>query len=373
MTAATAATPATAATAAARAAPPAPPTLAGLVHDLEALDALFATWDAERQGAVQAYRTTLEDLHREAIRRLIAGLKQDPGAVALMKEALADELVYGVLRHLGLVKASLQEKVEAALESVRPMLASHGGSVELAGLRPPDTAEVRFLGACDGCAASQLTFVAGVKKAIQDACPEIRHVVEVKGGLAAVPARSGADARSAADAATTAPAAQTAPTAAAALASAAMPAMAPTRRVRFQSPFALGADDGAGDAGDGGHAGQAAHAADRARAGQPANTAWLPAAALAEIPLGGILRREIAGRDLLLSRSGTAITCFTNACAHLAMPLDDGAVADGVVTCRHHGFQYLLESGECLTAPAVQLEQHAVRLIDDRVEVRLRR
>jgi Fe-S cluster biogenesis protein NfuA/nitrite reductase/ring-hydroxylating ferredoxin subunit len=348
MTAATAATPATAATAAARAAPPALPTLAGLVHDLEALDALFATWDAERQGAVQAYRTAIEDLHREAIRRLIAGLKQDPGAVALMKEALADELVYGVLRHLGLVKASLQEKVEAALESVRPMLASHGGSVELAGLRPPDTAEVRFLGACDGCAASQLTFAAGVKKAIQDACPEIRHVVEVK-GLAAAPARSAAPAPADEAATAAAPAAWTAPAAG--------------RRVRFQSPFALGAADG-GDAGDAG---------DTADAGANADAAWLPAAALAEIPLGGILRREIAGRDVLLSRSGAAITCFTNACAHLAMPLDDGVVADGVVTCRHHGFQYLLESGECLTAPAVQLEQHAVRLIDDRVEVRLRR
>jgi Fe-S cluster biogenesis protein NfuA/nitrite reductase/ring-hydroxylating ferredoxin subunit len=319
---------ATATAAAATAADRSTPTLAGLVHDLEALDALFATWDAERQGAVHAYRTALEDLHREAIRRLIAGLKQDRAALALLKEALGDELVYGVLRHLGLVKPSLQEKVETALDSVRPMLASHGGSVELAGLKPPDTVEVRFLGACDGCAASQLTFVAGVRKAIQDACPEIRHVVEVK-GLAAAAAASAAPPASAASAA---------------------------RRVRYQSPFALGA---AGD--------------DANPGANSANSAWLPAAALDEIPLGGILRRQIAGRDLLLSRNGEAITCFTNACAHLALPLDDGEIVDGVVTCRHHGFQYLLASGECLTAPAVQLEQHAVRLLDDRVEIRLRR
>lgn len=282
------------------------PTLASLVHDLEALDALFATWEDERQGAVSAYRTALENLHREAIRRLIAGLKQDGHALALLKEALGDEVVYGVLRQLGLVKPSLQEKIETALDAVRPMLASHGGNVELVRLAPPDTVEVRFLGACDGCAASQLTFVAGVRKAIQEACPEILHVVEAK-GLAAAPATAG---------------------------------------VRFLSPFALGAaDDGA----------------------------WLPAAGLAEIPLGGILRRVIAGRDLLLSRTGHGITCFTNACAHLALPIDEGEIADGVLTCRHHGFQYLLESGECLTAPTVQLEQHAVRLIDDRVEIRLSR
>jgi nitrite reductase/ring-hydroxylating ferredoxin subunit len=117
--------------------------------------------------------------------------------------------------------------------------------------------------------------------------------------------------------------------------------------VRFQSPFVLGAEDG--------------------------ETPWQSAAELGEIPLGGILRRQISGRDLLLSRTGEAITCFTNACAHLAMPLDDGEIADGVITCRRHGFQYLLATGECLTAPAVQLEQHAVRLIDSRVEIRLSR
>jgi Fe-S cluster biogenesis protein NfuA/nitrite reductase/ring-hydroxylating ferredoxin subunit len=293
------------------------PTLASLVRDVEALEVLFATWDTDRQGATRAYRTALEDLHREAIRRLIAGLKQDAGAVALLKDALGDEVVYGVLRHLGLVKPSLQEKVDTALQSVRPMLASHGGDVELVRLVPPGTVEVRFTGACDGCAASQLTFVAGVKRAILDACPEIQRVVEVR-GLAAAPA--------------------------------AQPDAAAERgKVHFRSPFALGADAPGVQAG------------------------WLPAANLAEIPLGGVLRREIGGRDLLLSRTAEAISCFTNACAHLGLPIDDGEIADGVITCLHHGFQYLLASGECLTAPKVQLEQHAVRLVDDRVEIRLSR
>ena len=60
------------------------------------------------------------------------------------------------------------------------MLASHGGDVELVKIAPP-AIEVRFLGACDGCAASMLTFHAGVKKAVMDACPEITDVVQVKG------------------------------------------------------------------------------------------------------------------------------------------------------------------------------------------------
>ena len=46
-------------------------------------------------------------------------------------------------------------------------------------------------------------------------------------------------------------------------------------------------------------------------------------------------------------------------------------VEDGIITCPHHGFRYDLGSGECLTAPEVQLQSHAVRVIGSRVEVRL--
>lgn len=279
-----------------------PPPLATLVRDLQALEAIFAGWEGGQQGAVAAYRSTLEDLHREAIRRLIASLRRDPQAMAMMKEALADEFVYGVLRHLGLVKASLQEKVEAALESVRPMLASHGGDVELVHVKPPDTVGVRFLGSCDGCPASQLTFVAGVKKAIQESCPEIVTIEEVRG----------------------------------------LAAGGGSGRVQFVSPFALNVEGG-----------------------------WLFAAALEQVPEGQVLRREIGGRDVLLSRNGDVLSCFSNACAHLGLPLHTGLAEGGVLTCPHHGFSYLLQSGECLTAPKVQLEPHAVRVIENRVEVRL--
>jgi nitrite reductase/ring-hydroxylating ferredoxin subunit len=53
------------------------------------------------------------------------------------------------------------------------------------------------------------------------------------------------------------------------------------------------------------------------------------------------------------------------------MPLEMGAIDDGVITCAYHGFQYLLETGECLTAPEVQLRVHAVRVVGERVQVRL--
>jgi nitrite reductase/ring-hydroxylating ferredoxin subunit/Fe-S cluster biogenesis protein NfuA len=274
--------------------------LAGFVGDIERLESIFASWDETHQAAVGAYKLAIEDLNGEALRRLIRALKTDPAALAAMKKAISDEVIYAVLRRHDIVKPSLNERVEAALEGVRPMLASHGGDVELVKITPP-LVEVRFIGACDGCPASALTFHAGVKKAVQDACPEISDIIQVRG--------LGGSQQSG---------------------------------VRFVSPFAL---DARGN--------------------------WTAAGSLSEIPEGSVRRIAIGGEQVLLSRNGLTVTCFQDACAHLALPIHDGEVANGIITCPHHGFQYDLSSGECLTAPEVQLQSHAVRVIGTRVEVRI--
>ncbi len=272
--------------------------LAGFLGDIERLEAIFETWDETPQAAVAAYRRALEAINGEALRRMVRALKTDPAALVAMKGAVGDEIVYAVLRRHDIVRASVSERVEVALESIRPMLASHGGDVELVKVLPPSI-EVRFLGACNGCPASALTFHAGVKKAVQDACPEITEILQVKG-------------------------------------------LGGGEGVRFISPFALGAEG-----------------------------RWLFAGTLSDIPEGGIRATEIGGEKLILSRQGAVVACFQNACAHLGMAIDDGEVANGVITCPHHGFQYDLGTGECLTAREVQLQPHAVRVMGRRVEVRL--
>ncbi|CDX14252.1 putative nitrogen-fixing NifU, C-terminal:Rieske (2Fe-2S) region [Mesorhizobium plurifarium] len=275
-------------------------TLAGYVGDIERLEALFTSWDETQRAAVDAYRRSIEELQGEAFRRLIRALKADPAAMQAMKTAVADEIIYAVLRRHNILKPSLSERVEAALDGVRPMLASHGGDVELVSIRPP-AMEVRFTGACDGCPASALTFHAGVKKAVEEACPEITDILQLKG--------SGGGSNDS---------------------------------VRFVSPFALGAVDG-----------------------------WHLVCRLDEIPQGGITTRIVGGENVILSRQGAVVSCFQNACAHLGLEIDGGEVEDGIVTCPWHGFRYDLATGECLTAPEVQLQPHMVKVIGNRVEVRL--
>jgi len=155
-------------------------TLDAMTADIMALEDLAADWTEPQRQASQAHARAVDALNAEAFRRLIRRLEPVPGMSAALRAAVSDEVVYAVLRRHGILKPSLHERVEAALATVRPMLASHGGSVELVAVNIP-AAEVRLLGACDGCPASALTFYTGIKKAIQDLVPEITDVRQVKG------------------------------------------------------------------------------------------------------------------------------------------------------------------------------------------------
>ncbi len=100
---------------------------------------------------------------------------------------------------------------------------------------------------------------------------------------------------------------------------------------------------------------------------------WVDVCALADLAEGGMAVRAVEGRDVLLYRKGDSVSCLDNACAHMGMPLDGGQLENGTLRCPYHGFVYLLETGECLTVPEVQLAVHAVKVVGERVAVRLRR
>lgn len=150
-----------------------------LAGDIARLEAEIDAWAPAPRGTAQAYRKAIDALHEEALRRLIKTLR-DAGAGAALRDAAADPIVYAVLRHHGILKPSIAERVEAALESVRPVLAQHGGDVELVRIDPP-AAAIRFIGTCDNCPASALTIDSAVKTAIRAAVPEITEIVQVRG------------------------------------------------------------------------------------------------------------------------------------------------------------------------------------------------
>jgi Fe-S cluster biogenesis protein NfuA len=73
----------------------------------------------------------------------------------------------------------MKDKVEAALNRIRPSLNADGGNVELVEVTPDGVVKVKLTGACAGCPMSQMTLKMGIEKVLREEIPELQEVVAV--------------------------------------------------------------------------------------------------------------------------------------------------------------------------------------------------
>lgn len=73
----------------------------------------------------------------------------------------------------------MQERVQQALEKIRPALQADGGDVELVEVTDEGVVKVALQGACRGCPMSQLTLANGVERVIKEEVPEVVRVEAV--------------------------------------------------------------------------------------------------------------------------------------------------------------------------------------------------
>ena len=74
--------------------------------------------------------------------------------------------------------ATLVQRIEGALDRIRPMIRRDGGDVWLVRV-DHDVAYVQMIGACGGCPASNATLKGGIEAVIREDVPEIRTVEQV--------------------------------------------------------------------------------------------------------------------------------------------------------------------------------------------------
>ena len=72
----------------------------------------------------------------------------------------------------------MKEKVEKALEKIRPALQADGGNIELIDVTD-GVVKVKLTGACGGCPMSQMTLKMGVERALKQQVPEVKSVESV--------------------------------------------------------------------------------------------------------------------------------------------------------------------------------------------------
>ena len=73
----------------------------------------------------------------------------------------------------------MKDKVQEAINQIRPGLQADGGDVELVDVTEDGVVRVRLVGACRGCAMSQMTLKMGIEKFLKEKIPEVKEVVSV--------------------------------------------------------------------------------------------------------------------------------------------------------------------------------------------------
>lgn len=76
-------------------------------------------------------------------------------------------------------RVELEEKIEIALNSMRPFLQADGGDVELVDITDEMEVQLRLTGNCSSCSMSSMTMKAGIENGLKSAIPQITKVIAV--------------------------------------------------------------------------------------------------------------------------------------------------------------------------------------------------
>ena len=73
----------------------------------------------------------------------------------------------------------LLQRVENALDTIRPYLEADGGNVSIEEITSDNIVRLRLLGSCGSCPMSIMTLKAGIEQAIKRSVPEIESIEAV--------------------------------------------------------------------------------------------------------------------------------------------------------------------------------------------------
>ena len=72
----------------------------------------------------------------------------------------------------------MKEKIEAALDKIRPALQADGGDVEFIDVKD-GVVKLKLKGACGGCPMASMTIKHGIERILKERIPEVKEVVAV--------------------------------------------------------------------------------------------------------------------------------------------------------------------------------------------------
>ncbi len=278
------------------------------VQELQAR--LDSCGDAATREVAEELVSAVVQMYGAGLERIVGALLSGGGEGQRLAAALAeDELVAALLLIHDLHPVPLSDRVQGALEHVRPYMESHGGDVELLSLED-GVARISLVGSCSDCAASAVTLELAIKQALEEAAPDLEGL-EVEGVAPA-------------------PAGPSLP-----LAGGGSPAEAtPTGAVEL--PMVM------------------SPAAERTSAPTPS---WFEVDHLDLVPVGHMVGAEVGGEELVVANVDGTLLAYANTCADCGGPLDHGELQSGTLACPGCSRTFFLpRAGRSMDDERLQLE-----------------
>jgi Fe-S cluster biogenesis protein NfuA len=149
----------------------------------ELINTLNAAPDSVLSAKSRELAQALLELHGTGLERLFELIHGSAlNGQALIDWLAQDQLISNLLVLHGLHPLDFETRVLNAIESVKPRLGLHGGSVELIGVTPEGGIKLRLEGNCHGCPSSRVTLKSSIEEAIYAAAPDVTGL-EVEGAV----------------------------------------------------------------------------------------------------------------------------------------------------------------------------------------------
>ena len=138
--------------------------------------------DAKTADSVAELLDWIDAFHRDGLGRLVEMIRAWRGEIFL-ESVDQDEIVSLLLGAYGLgeardIVAEAFDAVGAALEPVRPLVESHGGSIEIRSVRD-GVVQIHLAGMCETCPSSSATLTHGIEAALRESWPQFRRLEAV--------------------------------------------------------------------------------------------------------------------------------------------------------------------------------------------------
>jgi Fe-S cluster biogenesis protein NfuA/nitrite reductase/ring-hydroxylating ferredoxin subunit len=261
----------------------------------------------ESVGA-SATRDLAEELVAAVVQMYGIGLEriveaiQAEGGERIAVRLTDDPLVAMLLLIHDLHPVPLRDRVQGALDSVRPYMESHGGNVELLSLEH-GIARIHLRGSCSDCSASSVTLELAIKQALEEAAPDLEGL-EVEG-------------------------------------------MAPQTMNGDGLPMVTGSAPATGM--------ELPVVMSDAR--PPVPPSWFEVASVSALGDGVLAPVSVAGTPLLVANVDGTLLAYRDVCASCGGTLHDGSLTDGALACRHCRRSFFLpRAGRSMDDSQLQLE-----------------